>query len=234
MDRASDDVTATPRRFLRALVSLLAIGAPCLALLTGCALPGRTPATPVATYVLDGVPHDSTVGATSVDDPPAATPPTAILKVATPTSAPAYASPRMAYIETPYRIDYFAENQWADSPARMLKALLTQYLGDTGLFRFVYADAGGIDDGLRLDTDIVELAQVFSPDSSEVRLSVRFSLVDVPRRTMLMNQTISVTEPAAARDPYAGVVAANKAVQRALDELAALLRKTMPTLQPVK
>jgi len=225
-------MTATPRPIVRTLVALLAFGASWVGILTGCALPGRTPATPVATYVLDGVPHDGTLGAAPVDDPPGGTPPTAILKVATPTSAPAYASPRMAYIETPYRIDYFAENQWADSPARMLKALLTQYLGDTGLFRFVYADAGGIDEELRLDSDIVELAQVFSPDSSDVRLSVRFSLVDVPRRTMLMNQTISVTEPAAARDPYAGVVAANKAVQRALDELTALLKTTLPTLQP--
>jgi len=221
----------------RTLVGLLAIGAPCLGLLTGCALPGRSPSAPIATYVLEGVPQGRALGSQRADDPPATAPtairtPTAILKVATPTSAPAYASPRMAYIETPYRIDYFAENQWADSPARMLKALLTQYLGDTGLFRFVYADAGGIDEGLRLDTDVVELAQVFSSDSSEVRLSIRFALVDVPHRTMLMNKTISVTEPAAARDPYAGVVATNKAVQRALDELTALLKTTLPTLQP--
>ena len=225
-------MSAALRPIARTLVGLLAFGAPCLAVVTGCALPGRAPATSVATYVLNGVPHDGALGATRVDDPPGPAAPTAILKVATPTSAPAYASPRMAYIETPYRIDYFADNQWADSPARMLKALLTQYLGDTGLFRFVYADAGGIDEGLRLDSDIVELAQAFSPDSSEVRLSIRFALVDVPHRTLLMNQTISITEPAAARNPYAGVVAANKAMQRALDELTTLLKTTLPAPAP--
>jgi cholesterol transport system auxiliary component len=217
---------ATPRNG-RAFVRLLAFCVSCVALPSGCALPGRTPPPPVATYVLDGQASlDAAVAR------PAEGAPNAILKVANPTAAPAYGSPRMAYIETPYRIDYFADNQWADSPARMLKTLLTQYLGDTGLFRFVYADAGGIDEQLRLDTDIIELAQVFSPDSSEVRLSIRFSLVDVPHRTLLLNRTISVTEAAAARDPYAGVVAANKAVQRALDELTALLKATLPTLQP--
>ena len=220
-------------RIVRAFAGLLALGAACVGVPSGCALPGRVAAPPVATYVLDGNPSIDATAAQPLDDPPAANPsPTAILKIATPTSAPAYASPRMAYIETPYRIDYFAENQWADSPARMLKTLLTQYLSDSGLFRFVYADAGGIDDGLRLDTDIVELAQVFSPDSSEVRLSIRFALVDVPRRTLLLNRTISVTEPTLTRDPYGGVVAANKAVQRALDDLTALLKTTLPTLPP--
>ncbi|HET6471187.1 MAG TPA: hypothetical protein VFG38_05060, partial [Pseudomonadales bacterium] len=94
---------------------------------------------------------------------------------------------------------------------------------ESGLFRFVYADSGGIDEGLRLDSDIVELAQVFSPDSSEVRVSIRFALVDVAHRTLLMNRTFSVTEPAAARDPYAGVVAANKALQRIFADLTTAL-----------
>ena len=38
-----------------------------------------------------------------------------------------------------------------------------------------------------------------------------------------LSQTISITEPALSRDPYAGVVAANRAAQRALDQLVALL-----------
>lgn len=196
----------------RAIVVWLAVAAS-VAALSGCTLTGRTPPPPIATYVLAAPPPN----ATKPDDP------TAILKIATPTAAPAYSSSRMAYIETPYRVDYFAQNEWADAPARMLKSLLTQYLGESGLFRFVYADSGGIDEGLRLDSDIVELAQVFSPDSSEVRVSIRFALVDVAHRTLLMNRTFSVTEPAAARDPYAGVVAANKALQRIFADLTTAL-----------
>ena len=203
----------TSRR-VRAIVVWLAIALG----MSSCTLTGRTPTPPIATYVLDAPPPNGP----KPDDP------TAILRIATPTSAPAYSSSRMAYIETPYKVDYFAQNEWADSPARMLKSSLTQYLGECGLFRFVYADSGGIDDGLRLDSDIVELAQVFSSDSSEVHLSIRFALVDVPRREMLMNRTFSVTEPAAARDPYAGVVATNKALQRIFAELTTALSAEIP------
>jgi cholesterol transport system auxiliary component len=207
---------------VRAVVLSLAGIAFCVGALAGCGLPGRAKTPPMATYVLD-----APMPTVSVD----AAAPQRVLRVATPTAAPAYASSRMAYIETPYRIDYFAQNEWADSPARMLKTLLTQYLSASGLFRFVYADAGGIEEGLRLDTEIVELVQVFAPDSSEVRLTIRFSLVDVSRRAILLTRTITATEPATTRDPYAGVVAANKALQRVLEQLTQLLRAQLPSLE---
>ena len=38
-----------------------------------------------------------------------------VLKMATPSAAPAYASSRMAYIEQPYRIDYFAQQRMGRS-----------------------------------------------------------------------------------------------------------------------
>ena len=192
----------------RALVLLLA-----LATLTGCSLTGRK-AEPVETYVLESRGDaTSTVGATTA----------AILKISLPTSAPEYATARMAYVEQPYRIDYFARHAWADTPTRMLKPLLTQTLTNCGLFRFVFSDSAGVDETLRLDSGITEFAQWFSEDASEIRLSIRFDLIDVAHRTMLLSQTISITEPALSRDPYAGVVAANRAVQRALDQLVALL-----------
>ena len=147
----------------------------------------------------------------------------AILKISLPTSAPEYATARMAYVEQPYRIDYFARHAWADTPTRMLKPLLTQTLTKCGLFRFVFSDSAGVDETLRLDSSITEFAQWFSEESSEVRLSIRFDLIDVAHRTMLLSRTISITEPAVSRDPYAGVVAANRAVQRALDQLVTLL-----------
>ena len=186
--------------------------------LAGCALAGRPAAPPVATYVLEradsGSPRQAaTNGAT--------------LRVSIPVAAPEFGSSRMAYVEQPYRIDYFAQHAWADSPARMLKPLLTQHLAESGLFQFVFADAAGVDETLRLDSNILELAQWFTPSSSEIRLTMRFDLIDVARRTILLSQTISITETAAERDPYAGVVATNRAVQRALDELVTLLQATL-------
>ena len=182
--------------------------------LSGCALPGRSPATPVATYVLETA--DTTAPLQSATTK-------ATLRISMPISAPEFASSRMAYIEQPYRIDYFAQHAWADTPARMLKPLLTRHLAGSGLFGFVFADSAGVDESLRLDSNIIELAQWFTPSSSEIHLTIRFDLIDVEHRTILLSQTISITEAATAREPYAGVIAANRAVQRAVDQLITLL-----------
>ena len=182
--------------------------------LTGCALSGRSPATPVATYVLESA-GDTTPTQSAANG--------ATLRISMPVSAPELASSQMAYVEQPYRIDYFAQHAWADTPARMLKPLLTQHLAASGLFRFAFADSAGVDETLRLDSNIIELAQRFTATSSEIQLAIRFDLIDVEHRTILLSQTISITEAATAREPYAGVIAANRAVQRALDQLVATL-----------
>jgi cholesterol transport system auxiliary component len=197
------------RRAARGLTMLLVS-----AMLPACALTGRSTPPPTVTYVLDGTPADEPVRNAQT---------TLVLKVAAPNAAPAFASSRIAYVEQPYRIDYFAFNEWADPPARMLGTLLTRQLTNSGLFRYVVADTAGVDETLRLDSELIELVQSFSPTASEVRVTLRFDLVDVRRRTLLFSETISVTEPAAAREPYAGVVAANHAVQRVADRLVTLL-----------
>ena len=92
------------RAFARSLVATL-----CAVVLVGCALSGRPEAAPVATFVLQGT-------AATVVTPNATTGP--VLKIATPDAAPAYASSRMAYIEQPYRVDYFARNEWAEERER--------------------------------------------------------------------------------------------------------------------
>ena len=213
--------TARRHRALRAFTRSLAATL-CACALFGCALSGRPDATPVATFVLQGTasPAVAPNGATDL-----------VLKIAAPDAAPAYASSRMAYIEQTYRVDYFARNEWADPPARMLKTLLTQQLSNCGLFRFVFSDSAGVDEVLRLDSELIELVQEFDDSSSEVRVTIRFDLVDVAQRAILLSETISAAEPAASRDPYAGVVAANAAVQRVLDELVTKLRGPVTSLR---
>jgi cholesterol transport system auxiliary component len=188
--------------------------------LIGCALGGR-PAAPVATFVLQGADTQSNAPNAATD---------LVLKVSVPDAAPAFESSRMAYIEQPFRIDYFAQNEWADPPSRMLKTLLMQQLSNCGLFRFVFTDSAGVDESLRLDSELIELVQAFGESSSDVRVSVRFDLVDVAQRAILFSDTLSTTEPAASRDPYAGVVAANTAVQRVLDQLVTALRTAVSTV----
>jgi cholesterol transport system auxiliary component len=202
----------TPRR--RHALHAFAVSLVCSSLV-GCALGSRPTAPPVATFVLQGASAQSSGPSAATD---------LVLKISTPDAAPAYESSRMAFIEQPYRIDYFAQNEWADPPSRMLKTLLMQQLSNCGLFRFVFADSAGVDESLRLDSKLIELVQAFGASSSDVRVTVRFDLVDVAQRAILFSDTLSTTEPAATRDPYAGVIAANTAVQRLLDQLVTKLR----------
>ncbi|MFN3398394.1 MAG: ABC-type transport auxiliary lipoprotein family protein [Sulfurimicrobium sp.] len=128
-------------------------------------------------------------------------------------------SPRMAYVRTPHKLEYFAKNQWIDSPARMLTPLLIQAAESSGAFGAVSAPGSGVAAQLRLESEIVRLQQEFTALPSRVRFTLRVQLIDVAARKVLATREFDVTENAPSEDPYGGVVAANRAVSRVLDEV---------------
>lgn len=150
------------------------------------------------------------------------------LVVATPTAASGYATGRMAYVEQPFRLDYFAYHRWADSPARMLEPLLIEALEGSGLFRHIVASPAVVDADYRLETEIVELAQHFPGGGSEVRLHVRFRLVDLSDQKLLFSETFRVREIAPEASPYGGAVAANRATAALLRRLTEKIATTLP------
>ena len=144
-------------------------------------------------------------------------------------AAPGYAGAGMAYMEEAHRIDYFAHHRWADSPAHMLEPLLISALESSGLFQAVVQAPTTARFDLRLDTELLRLVQVFEPSESRVELAVRISLLDTQQQRVLVSDVLAVTEPATERTPYGGVIAANKAVVRLLEELQ---RKLQPAVEP--
>jgi cholesterol transport system auxiliary component len=130
----------------------------------------------------------------------------------------------MAYTEQAHRIEYFASHRWADSPARMLEPLLLRALETSGLFAAVLQTPTTVRFDLRLDTEVLRLVQVFEPTASRVELAVRVSLVDMMKRRVLLSDVLEVSEPASERTPYAGVIAANLAVDELLARLQEVLR----------
>jgi len=72
---------------------------------------------------------------------------------------------------------------------------------------------------LRLDTELVRLQHEFTDKPSRVRLTVRAQLVDLKKQRVIALREIEEVEPAAADNAYAGVAAANRALQRALVRL---------------
>lgn len=153
------------------------------------------------------------------DRAPAAQSASLTLAVSPTRAAPGYDSPRMVYVRKAYELESFAKNQWVDTPARMLAPLLTRALEGSGKFRAVVQSPSPVAADLRLDTEIVRLQHEFTAHPSRVRLTLRAQLIDVKSARVLAGRELDIIEDAASEDPYGGVVAANRAVRRALAEL---------------
>lgn len=141
------------------------------------------------------------------------------LVVVPPTASPAYATTRMAYSERRYQIGYFRDHEWAEPPAQMIDKLLIQTLEQTGSFRSVLSppDIGPGEYTLR--TELLELIQDYSRAGPVLRLVLRAELLGSSSRSVASTD-IAVQEPIRERKPYAGVVAANAAVAKALQRVA--------------
>lgn len=182
--------------------------------MTSCTLPG--PEREMTTYLLEWS------GPVATERPPLM--PCAAVLVTAPLSAPGYATARMAYTQQNHRVDYFATHRWADTPARMLAPLLARSLQTSGLFKAAVESPAPINAQLRLESEVLELRQVFSPQESKIRLRLKINLYDLANNRLVTSRVFSVDEPAETRDPYGGVVAANHAVDRMFEELISYLR----------
>jgi cholesterol transport system auxiliary component len=142
------------------------------------------------------------------------------LLVAPPIARAGLDTRRMAYVQRPFELGYFARNEWADTPARMLHPLLVQVLEARGWFRAVVAGPNAATADLRLDTEILALQQEFLTEPSMARVALRAQLVDLATRQVLATRNFEAAEPAPSADPYGGVVALNRALATVLEDLA--------------
>jgi cholesterol transport system auxiliary component len=164
----------------------------------------------------------------SLDAPPALAPATKpvtpiTLIINPPRAAAGFDSHRIIYVREPYKLQYFAQSEWIDPPARMLGALLVTAIERSGSFGAVVLSAGSASGDLRLDTEIVRLQHEFQTTPSVVRFTLKATLVDDKSRRVLAGRVFEATVPTASEDPYGGVVAANQAVQAVLKDLALFL-----------
>ena len=147
------------------------------------------------------------------------------LLVAPPTARAGLDSPRMVYLQRPFEVSYYARNEWADTPARMLQPLLVQSVEAGGAFRAVVAGPSPAAADLRLDTEVLALQQEFLSESSVTRVALRAQVVDLASRRVVATETFEAVEPAVSGDPYGGVVAINRALERVLGELTAFVSR---------
>lgn len=177
-------------------------------LLTSCSLLGPVKTDPMKSYVLTELP-----------------PPISIRKhtlktiLVYPTDVvPPYDTSRMAYSLRPYEINFYANNTWAANPGQMYTPLIMQTLQNTHQF-IVISPPSVVQSQLTLHTTLIELQQIFYKCSSLVSIVLRAQLIDSYTAKVIATKQISVTEAAPENTPYGGVIAANRATARVLQEL---------------
>ncbi len=192
--------------FTRFILSLFIISNTFL--LAGCGLK-PIHITPTQTYILN--PTIPTIKAK---------PSQLTLLVETPKANPAFDTTQMAYVNKPYQLAYFSYNQWADTPAQMLHPLLVEALQNTNHFHAVIGNANSTKYDMVLSTRMLELQQVFLQQPSQIQLSVRIQLVDNNSHRVIAIKQLTITEPATENNPYSGVMAANKATEKLLQQIS--------------
>jgi cholesterol transport system auxiliary component len=147
----------------------------------------------------------------------------ATLLVFPPEATAIYDTTRMAYTLRPYEVAYFSHHQWGEKPSRMLQTLLVRTLATTGYFSAVLTPPYTDSYTYALHTEILELVQDFTPEPPTLRLSLHLQLRDDVAGRLVATRDILLREPMQQKAPYAGVVAANEAMAKALLEIAAFV-----------
>lgn len=128
-------------------------------------------------------------------------------------------TPRMAYREQDYQLQYFARSRWADTPTQLLLPGLVEALEASGHFGAVVRVGSAARPDLRLDVELLEFSQDFRVAPGEFQLRLRLQLVDLETRAVLASRLFATHAVAPERSPRGVAVAANTAWQALLPEL---------------
>lgn len=162
---------------------------------------------------------DARITATPAPPRAAAAAPTLI--VSSPHAAAGFDSQRIMYLRQANQLEYFAHNEWIDTPARMLAPLIVAAVESSGTFHAVVQTPSPAGGEMRLDTEILRLQHEFLSVPSRVRFTLRAYLVESATRRVIASREFEAAVPAASNDPHGGVLAANRAVRTVLEELSA-------------
>jgi len=191
--------------------------------IAACSMPGPQQVTPTHTYLLSA-------GEATGSPVTGGVKPCLSLRVTTPASAPGFGTRRMAYTTQAPRLDYFAFNEWVDTPARMVAALMETGLESSGLLGAVMTGSSDIRTDLRLDSEIRSLQQDFGASGSTLSLEIKVRLIEVSGRSLLDARTFRYREPVDQDGPEAGASAANRAAARFLTDLTQFIAGTIAGL----
>jgi cholesterol transport system auxiliary component len=126
----------------------------------------------------------------------------------------------MAYLLRPYEVNYYAFNQWADTPARLLHRIMVENLDKSGQWSAVLQIPSALQAQYRLDCDNLILEQQFFSRPSRARLALRAQIIETKTQRILASRYFEYLEEAPTDNAYGGVLAANHAAAKLLSEMA--------------
>lgn len=144
----------------------------------------------------------------------------AILLITQPRAQAGFDTARMAYLLRPYEVNYYAFNQWADTPARLLHRIMVENLDKSGHWSAVLQIPSALQAQYRLDCDNLILEQQFFSRPSRARLALRAQIIETKSQRILASRYFEYLEDAPTDDAYGGVLAANHAAAKLLSEIA--------------
>ncbi len=151
-----------------------------------------------------------------------------VLAVSMPHARPGFDTAQMVWLHQPHKLEVYARNRWADTPAQMLAPQLAHALERAGAFQAVVQTPSAVAAGLRLDTELIRLQQDFTAKPSRVQLTLGVQLIDVATRRVVASAEFDESEPAPTEDAYGGVLAANRALERLLAKVVAFCTEHAP------
>lgn len=142
------------------------------------------------------------------------------IAVSMPTTNRIYQGKEMVYSVRPHEFSDFAKNRWVEPPVQMLQPLIIQALQNTHHFKAVApaVSVGRYD--LLLNTQIIDFYQDFCEAGSVFKLTLRAQIIRVSSGRVVVSKQFTIIQPAPRPNPYGGVIAANLASEKVLNELA--------------
>lgn len=156
------------------------------------------------------------------------------LIVSPPHAAAGFDSRRIMYVRHKDQLEYFAQNEWIDTPARMLAPLIVAAVERSGAFRAVVQTPSQVVGDMRLETEILRLQHEFLDKPSQVRFTLRAYLVESTTRRVIASREFDAVVAADSEDPHGGVVAAGRAIRSALENLSAFCAEAARGAQSAK
>ena len=149
-----------------------------------------------------------------------------ILIINTPKAAAGFDTQRIMYTRAPHQLEYFARNEWIDTPAQLLRPLMISAIEKTSAFNAVLTKQSVIASDLRLESEVIKLVQDFSTKPSHVQFRLRVSMIDNATQHIIAIQEFNERVNANTDNPIGGVLAANVAINQALDKLSIFSSQT--------